>query len=925
MVALIYSGVVLEKGNVKGQCDVRVRYDSFYHARRNTAENSEYEPLQDPISLHPSFISKVHTLTLLCLLLVSLALVAMVALIYSGVVLEKGNVKGQCDVRVRYDSFYHARRNTLEHFSVPPGEALIKNVTVWTVNEGDEELTNHDILVRGGLIVQIGRDIPKPENLSEANVYQFQGEYLTPGLVDIHSHLGVSSYPGDARGNKDSNEVPSDPTYPQLRAMDAINPSDPAIQLILGGGVTTSLVLPASGNLMGGEAAYVKLRGNSVKEMLIPGTPRAFKMTCGENPKRNYSPLNQSPVTRMGSGWLFRKKFYEAADLYARQKEWDCNPTSLRPDNLELSPLISILSGESRLMVHCYKVEDIEMMLRTSDEFGFNVTTFHHGLEAWKIRNELARRGISVATWPDAWGFKMEAYEGSVKAPRLLKDAGVPLILKTDHPVVYAKYFIYEVSKAVHFGLTWQEAIRAATLTPATAMGIGSRVGSIELNKDADFAIWDRHPLALGTTPSHVFIEGNLVVYRQLVGPPTPTPDPPGYGNYPISFPSSCEGIVPTPYVVRGVKAWTLDVSDNVLENATMVVENGIITCIGSYPLCEGNISSDWTTYNIPSGWMIPGLINVGSSIALSEVVHEVNSQDGTAPGSNGANIKAIDGVRLNNYKNRHLEAAFNGSVTISIVSPQTIELVAGQSFAIHLLPTTKEHVLISPTPRSLDVHIGHPQDTSLGSVSNQIATLRQYFMSAYNSTNPETQIFRDVLDKRIPLVVYVNQVDQIDSMIELKKALGFDMVVVGGAETHLIADHIAANNVGVILNPARHQPDGFETWHASPEGVYKLATAGVKVGLSLVEPDIVRTLRWEAGIAQAGGGVLGNGLSYSEALKMVTLNVAELFRMNNLVGSLEVGKVSSFGIFSGDPLTTATQVLLVGSKDYVVCSPIQY
>eukprot|EP01124_Arcella_intermedia_P022133 TRINITY_DN3237_c0_g1_i1.p1 TRINITY_DN3237_c0_g1~~TRINITY_DN3237_c0_g1_i1.p1 ORF type:complete len:894 (+),score=157.84 TRINITY_DN3237_c0_g1_i1:41-2722(+) len=890
------------------------------------ADNSEDVPLLDPVSSAPSFVSKLAVVALLGILVVSVAMLVLSALIYSGVVVERqSKAEGVCSVRVQYDSYYAAQAKPSGHFSVPPGDALIKNVTVWTVDPQDQELPNHDILVRGGLIVQIGRDIPKPDNLSDTHVYHFQGEYLTPGLVDIHSHLGVASYPGDSKGNDDTNEIPSDPTYPQLRAMDAINPSDPAIQLILGGGVTSSLVLPGSGNLMGGEAAYVKLRGNSVKEMLIPGTPRAFKMACGENPKRVYSALNQSPLTRMGAGWLFRKKFYEAADLYARQKEWDCNPTSLRPENLELSPLVGILSGESRLMVHCYKVEDIEMMLRTSDEFGFNVTTFHHGLEAWKIRNELARRGISVATWPDSWGFKMEGYDGSVKALRLLKDAGVPIILKTDHPVVYAKYFIYELSKAVHFGLTWQEAIRSATLTPAAAMGIDSRVGSIELNKDGDFAIWDRHPLALGTTPSHVFIEGNLVLSRQRVGPPTPAPDPPGYGKYPVSFAASCKGLVPTPYVVRGVKAWTLDASEAVIENATMVVENGTITCIGSYPACEGTISADWSTYNIPSGWMIPGLINVGSSTALSEVDQEINSQDGTASVSNGANIRAIDGVRLNNYKNRHLEAAFNGSVTISIVSPQTIELVAGQSFAIHLLPTTKEHVLISPTPRSLDVHIGHPQDTSLGSVSNQIATLRQYFMSAYNSTNPETQIFRDVLDKRIPLVVYVNQVDQIDSMIELKKALGFDMVVVGGAETHLIADHIAANNVGVILNPARHQPDGFETWHASPEGVYKLATAGVKVGLSLVEPDIVRTLRWEAGIAQAGGGVLGNGLSYSEALKMVTLNVAELFRMNNLVGSLEVGKVSSFGIFSGDPLTTATQVLLVGSKDYVVCSPIQY
>ncbi|HAN31429.1 MAG TPA: amidohydrolase [Myxococcales bacterium] len=412
---------------------------------------------------------------------------------------------------------------------LPPGirsraPVLIQKGTLWTA-KGDI-LPDTDLLIRDGKIVAIGRGLKAPHN---AQVVAAGGRVVTPGLVDMHSHLGVYSSPY-ASAHSDGNEM-SSPLTPMVRAVDSYDPEDPAIAKSLAGGVTTALILPGSGNVMGGEAAYVKLRGRTTAEQLLPAAPRAMKMAMGENPKRYYGKKGRMPRSRMGHAWLMRKQLQAAEKLRAKQDKWDQAGAGRgsRPMDRQLELLVALLKGEVYLQVHCYEVHDIETLLRVMNEFGVKVAAIHHALEAWKIPHLLKRNGVGVATFSDLWGFKMEAYDASVRGPSILDRAGVAVAIKSDHPVLPASTLMLEAAKAHHYGLPIQQALAAVTRIPAKLIGLGGRLGTLEVGKEGDVVIWDSAPLTtLGAKPTHVFVDGVLWVspkvnkQRMLSGAPRP-------------------------------------------------------------------------------------------------------------------------------------------------------------------------------------------------------------------------------------------------------------------------------------------------------------------------------------------------------------------------------------------------------------------
>lgn len=383
-------------------------------------------------------------------------------------------------------------------------DVLIREATVWTGN--GKVLPKTDVLMVGGKIAAIGRGLSAPAGVK---VVSARDQILTPGLVDMHSHLGVYASP-HAKAHADGNEMTS-PLTPMVRAIDGFDPEDHAIPRALAGGVTTALVLPGSGNIMGGQALYVKLRGETVSQMAIRHPPRALKMAMGENPKRVYGQKGRQPMSRMGHGWLMRRQLHMAANLRAKQRRWDkTGKTSgrTRPKDPALEPLVALLDGKVRLQVHCYEVHDIETLIRISEEFGFKISAIHHALEAWKIPKLIKDHEITVATFSDLWGFKMEAYDASVHSPKLLHAAGVKLAIKTDHPVIDARNLAWEAAKAHHYGLPEQAALAAITRVPAEAIGLGDRIGTIDVGKDADILLWAKHPFEIGARPTHVWVEG---------------------------------------------------------------------------------------------------------------------------------------------------------------------------------------------------------------------------------------------------------------------------------------------------------------------------------------------------------------------------------------------------------------------------------
>lgn len=399
---------------------------------------------------------------------------------------------------------------------LPPGQTqrpaiLIRGGDLWTADSAGRVLAQHDLLIVEGRIAAIGKDLKAPAG---AITLDATGQVVTPGLVDLHSHLGVYAAPSSI-ASADGNEM-TQPLTPMVRAIDAFDPEDPAIARALGGGVTTALVLPGSGNVMGGLGVPVKLRGATVADMTIADAPLQMKMAMGENPKRNHGGKGRMPSTRMGHAWLMRERFAAARAQLQRATGGggaEAGQAGAAAGDRSLDTLVALLRGEVRLHVHCYEVHDIETLLRVTAEYGVPVAAIHHALEAWKVPGLLQARGIGVATFADLWGFKMEAQDASVRGPAILAAAGVAVAIKSDHPVLDARDLMFEAAKSHHHGLPAQAALAAVTRVPAELMGLGARIGSLEVGKQADVAIWPSPPLtSVAVRPSHVLVDGAVWV-----------------------------------------------------------------------------------------------------------------------------------------------------------------------------------------------------------------------------------------------------------------------------------------------------------------------------------------------------------------------------------------------------------------------------
>ncbi len=373
------------------------------------------------------------------------------------------------------------------------------------------------VLVRGGRIAAVGTraEVPLPAGIP---VVEARGRTLLPGIVDPHSHMGVYSWPG-VEANSDGNEA-TDPLRPEVRAVDSVNAEDPAFPLARAGGVTTVMVLPGSANLIGGQAAILKLReGGTVDAMRFEGAPASMKMAFGENPKRVYGERNAAPSTRMGNLALLRRAFVEARDYGAAQDRYEAKAAKGEKDaeppekDLRKEALLDMLRGRFRLQVHCYTRSDILSLLSLADEFGMKVAAIHHALDAYKCRRAIAAHGAAVCTWADWWGFKIEAWDGIPENAALCQAAGVRVCVHSDSSEQVQRLWI-EAAKMMAAGLPRPEAVKALTLNPAWVLGVDSRIGSLEAGKDADLALFSGDPFSVFTRVDATWIDGKRVFER---------------------------------------------------------------------------------------------------------------------------------------------------------------------------------------------------------------------------------------------------------------------------------------------------------------------------------------------------------------------------------------------------------------------------
>jgi imidazolonepropionase-like amidohydrolase len=371
-------------------------------------------------------------------------------------------------------------------------------------------------------------------------VVDAQGKFVTPGIIDPHSHIGVYPSPQTA-GHDDGNEL-TDPVTAGLRAEHSFWPQDPAIERAVAGGVTTLGVLPGSGNLVGGRGVVVHLSPRQgARAMRFPGAPEILKMACGENPKRVYGGMKRSPTTRMGNVRALREAFIKAQKYTRDWVEWTDRqgkpapakkpddkggPDSKPPDrDLGLETLAQVLRGEILVEWHCYQADDMLAALQVADEFGFKVRAFHHALEAYKIRDVLARENVAIATWDEWWGFKMEAYDGVPENLALFTEAGGRAALHSDSPIA-GQVLNQAAGKALAAGraagvkLDDDDALRWLTANPAWVLGIDDQVGTLETGKRADVAVWSDNPLSTYARAELVYVDGHLVFDRAHPGAP---------------------------------------------------------------------------------------------------------------------------------------------------------------------------------------------------------------------------------------------------------------------------------------------------------------------------------------------------------------------------------------------------------------------
>ena len=405
---------------------------------------------------------------------------------------------------------------------LPPTNTIFRNANIYD-GEGNE-LINTDLIIKDGKVVAIGIDLPSSDDLKEIDA---SGKWITPGIIDIHSHMGVYPAPS-VKTSSDGNEATS-PVTAEVWAEHSIWVQDPQYALALKGGVTTFHVLPGSANLIGGRGVTAKnLQRNTINSMKFPDAPHSLKMACGENPKRVYGNRGQMPSTRMGNAAGYRKSWIKAQSYLSKLDEYEAKSDeakelSYKPTrDLELETLAGVLRDEILVHNHCYRADEMATMIEIAKEFNYKITAFHHAVEAYKIADLLAENNICAALWADWWGFKHEAYD-MVQANIAIVDqarngTGCAIVHSDDE--IGIQHLNVEAAKALSagikagFNISKARAINWITSNPAKAAGIYDQTGSLKVGKNADVVLWSKNPFSIYALAEKVYIDGAIAFDR---------------------------------------------------------------------------------------------------------------------------------------------------------------------------------------------------------------------------------------------------------------------------------------------------------------------------------------------------------------------------------------------------------------------------
>ncbi|RAL03504.1 carbohydrate esterase family 9 protein-like protein [Aspergillus ibericus CBS 121593] len=839
---------------------------------------------------------------------------------------------------------------------------ILRNATLF---DGDRTIDHAvDITLHQGVITHVVPTQPIQDLATEPGTagFQLNGRFVTPGLVDMHSHhLDVTD---------DLNEIHPDsgPLTPFVRALDSLKTYDETTTMFASGGVTSSLILPGSANIMGGEAVMVKNRLNSgenaeqvVEDLLLKrGIPpaqrrRYMKMACGENPKGLYG------HTRMGNAFVFRKQMTEAQRLLQRQDSWCLeaaaahetgNPDAIAqlladgglPEDLALESSVAMLRGQIGINIHCYEPEDMEAMIRHSEEFGFRIQAFHHALEAWRVPEMIKASGqnITIAIFSHFAHYKHEAYDASLYAGKILSEHGLSVAYKSDASSEFlnAKYLLSQAAEGHSFGLPENEALKSVTSIPATSVGLNDRIGYAKPGYDADLVIWDAHPLSNGATPLQVYIDGQPTLKDTLTDPLSDLPTAPSMRpDVPRDQKAdTCRhlGQEDGKFLITGIQKSFLSTSDAVLptvDDLEMVLDSGKITCLGPAGHCAA-AATNAVPIQLDNGHLYPGLTAVtAGGLGLVDIATDPRTGDeGDAiPADTVASdalVYAKYGLRL---QGKDLVRAQMGGITKVVTVPLAPNERSVFLRGVSTVFETSGHGTILEgrilkDDVALHVVFGQEGNSPItSSTSAAIGLLRRILIENQGLNNT----YGHVANGSLPLVVHVKNHHDMLQLVQVKRDLpSVNMVLFEAFEASLVAEQLAHANISLIYTAVQPKP---QTWEAKdvPIGppltaspLRALVDAGVKFGIaqSGLGDSNIHNLVIDAGFARKVAG-----LSELEAVNLVSRNIEEIL---GLGGDKEGGGVNrgrDFVVFEGDPLEWGARVVLTvdGGKEKVVeCWP---
>ncbi|HOJ92092.1 MAG TPA: amidohydrolase [Dictyoglomaceae bacterium] len=380
-------------------------------------------------------------------------------------------------------------------------EILIKNGFIFPITSPHFQ---GDILIKDGKIEAIGINLQNPN----AEIIDAKGKFILPGFIDAHSHIGLFE---EGVGNyyQDGNEA-TDPVTPHVKAIDAFNPDDSAIDKALSGGITCVMVLPGSANPIGGQGSIIKFKSKIVDEMIVKEIA-GLKMALGENPKRVYGQKNQMPSTRLGTAAIIRNYFFKVQDYINKKRETEKEEKTFLERDLKYEIGEKVLKGEIPARIHAHRKDDILTAIRISEEFDFKLV-IEHATEAYKIADYIKSKNIPLILGP-LFGFntKLELKDKTYEAIKILNEKGILTSLMCDHPVIHLEHANIQAGTALRYGANEDDLLKMLTINPAKILGIDDKVGSLEKGKDADIVIWSAHPFDMRSRVEKVFIEGKEV------------------------------------------------------------------------------------------------------------------------------------------------------------------------------------------------------------------------------------------------------------------------------------------------------------------------------------------------------------------------------------------------------------------------------